>query len=100
MARLLTHGNIFNKCVVLLTTLLALGGILSGIARALPAPKPIEEFYHDSDLVIEGQVSQVSLYSLWLSYVRSGGLGEKGAALARNLPDSDEGLLRLIRNFP
>ena len=100
MAKILTQGNILNKCVVLLAALLALGGILAGIAGALPPPKSAEELLHEADLVIEGQVSQVCLYSQWLSQVRSGGLGDEDAALVKNLPDSDEGLLRLLRNFP
>jgi hypothetical protein len=100
MARFFNHRNILNQCVVLLTALIALGGFLSGIARALPPPKPVEELFHDSDLVIKAQVARVSLYSQWLSQVRSGELGEDAAALAKNLPDSDAGLLRLLHNFP
>jgi hypothetical protein len=100
MAKLLTHRCILIKCAVLLATLMALGGILSGIARALPAPKSIEELFHDSDLVVKGRVSHVYRYNQWLSQLRRGELGDEGAALVKNLPDSDEGLLHLVGNFP
>jgi hypothetical protein len=96
----LGEGNILNKGLVLQAALLGLGGVLSGIADALPPPKSVDALFHDADLVIEGQVYQVSLYRQWLSQVSSGEFGDEGGALLKNLPDSDEGLLSLLRNFP
>ena len=80
--------------------LLAILALAAPTAQALPPPLSPQELTARSDVVIEGRVAQVWLYSQWLTHLKNGGLGPRGKALLQQTPATDEGLLRLIRNFP
>lgn len=69
---------------------------------ALPLPPPLspEELAARSDLVIEGRVTKVWIYSEWLAHVKQGRMGPGGKALLQQAPATDQEMLRLIRNFP
>lgn len=82
--------------LVLLTFLV----LLPLTAMALPPPLNPTELLERSDLVIEGRVKKVWLYSQWLTFLQEGGLGSGGKTLLKQAPVTNEGLLRLIRNFP
>jgi hypothetical protein len=69
-------------------------------ARALPPPLNPAELSAKSDLVIEGRVAKVWLYSRWLTYLKEGGMGPAGKALLQQAPATDQAMLTLIRNFP
>jgi len=100
MTRPATLAGSVHLWLVLLVSLVVLGGICDGIAHALPPPKPVEELFHDSDLVIEGQVTEVTPYRQWLTRFRSGELEGEGAIRGTELPDCEEGVLCCILNFP
>lgn len=100
MPRLLTRNHVLGGCLALLAGFFALGEVFSGAAEALPAPKSTEALFQDSDVVVEGRVCRVYSYRHWLNHLKSGELGDEGIALAKGLPDSEDGVLKLLRNFP
>ena len=89
-----------SQWLIMTVVLLALLAQAPPTARALPPPLSPEELQQRADLVIEGRVTKVWLYSEWLTFLRHGGMGAAAQTLLKQAPATDAELLRLIRNFP
>jgi hypothetical protein len=85
--------------VSIISLMILLAGYIS-VSYALPAPLSPDELQKRSDLVIEGRVTKVWLYSKWLTFLKKGGLGAAGAAFLRRAPATDREMLSQMRNFP
>jgi hypothetical protein len=94
------NNRVVSKGLFFIIILIAVILLHNVMAYAVPPPLSQEELYKRSDLIAEGRVIKVWLYNQCLAYLQSGGLGHKGLALAKGLPATDEGMFRVIRNFP
>lgn len=89
-----------HKWLISQIALLTILALAPPEARALPPPLSPTELTARSDLIIQGRVTKIWRYPQWVAYLKDGGLGTSGKALLEEAPATDEGLLRLIRNFP